>query len=150
MFAGRVTLWAIEFHTRRHIAHCNIHCTPQPAPVMEGRAICFQLGCTLFLLGGCTKSWIRFQDMLLMKLKLKHVFDWRTKTENQKLLRRWPGLKRARSSKTAAPHESSNSKQGPSKASCPCNDTKQPDKCGLTLYFCFLELQVVLKTLTHE
>lgn len=66
---------------------------------MAGRMICFQLGCTLFLFGGCTKRWIQFQDMLLMQLKLKHVSDWRTKTPNQTLLQRWPGLKHAHSFK---------------------------------------------------
>lgn len=62
-------------HTRTHA---------EPARV----TICFQLGCTLFLFGRRTKRWIQFQDMLLMKLKLKHVCDWRTKAANQKLLQR--------------------------------------------------------------
>lgn len=54
---------------------------------MKGGMTCFQLGCTLFLFGRRTKRWIQFQGMLLMKLKLKHVCDWRTKT-NQKPLQR--------------------------------------------------------------
>lgn len=51
---------------------------------MKVRMICFQLGRTLFLFAGCTKKRIQFQDMLLMKLKLKRVSDWRTKRGESK------------------------------------------------------------------
>lgn len=130
-----------------HHTHANTH-VRVAGPLMKGRLICFQLGCTLFLFAGRTKRWIQFQDMLLMKLNLKHVSDWRTKTENQKLLQRWPGLKRAHSSK----HQLLTKRQlqtRPLQASCSCNNTKRPAKRSQAFYLCYLELQFVLKTLWH-